>query len=238
MAGSYESILEQIISIVFPQRCVHCGAYGESLCPGCRPLLKPIGPGRCRICGKPTLEPVPDCPECRHRRLHFRAAAAAFRYEGPARSIVRALKYDGRRRLAETMAELSHEQAKLTLSGEAATLTYVPMHASKRFSRGYNQARLYARALSRRLELPLEGLLVKRIPTPPQNRLNFNERGKNLSNSFALPRGCGCETGKVLLIDDVFTTGATVSECAGLLKKSLEVDVDVWTFARTVKNWS
>jgi predicted amidophosphoribosyltransferase len=110
------------------------------------------------------------------------------------------------------------------------------MHHSKKFSRGYNQAQLYARAISRRLELPLAEMLTKQFSTVPQNRLNFDDRGNNLNNSFKVLRGCGCNTEKVLLIDDVFTTGATVSACSHILKSNLGVDVDVWTFARTVKN--
>jgi ComF family protein len=236
MAESKESIFSQLLSIFFPQRCAHCRAYGEALCPECRAGLMPIGPRSCRRCGKPSLYDVPDCPECRHRHLHFRSAAAAFRYEGSARSLVHGLKYSGQRRLAMLMADLSVAEPQLTEKSQGVTLTYVPMHSSKKFSRGYNQAQIYARAISSRLQLPLTELLVKRNPTLPQNRLNFDDRGKNLNDSFIVSRGCRCNTGKVLLIDDVFTTGATVSECARVLKRDLEVEVDVWTFARTVKN--
>jgi ComF family protein len=236
MADSRESILTQLLSIFFPHRCAHCQAYGEELCPECRALLKPIGPYRCRRCGKPCLYDVPDCPECRHRRLYFSSALAAFCYQGSARSLVHGLKYSGLRRLAGLMADLSVTDPQLTDKDRGVTLTYVPMHHSKKFSRGYNQAQLYARAISDRLDLPLTPMLLKQSPTIPQNRLNFGDRGKNLNNSFTVHRGCECKTEKVLLIDDVFTTGATVSECARVLTHKLEVDVDVWTFARTVKD--
>ena len=236
MAIPGASLWTQLLSVFFPQRCVHCGVYGEPLCPGCRGQLKPLGPKICRRCGKPSLHDVSDCPECRRRRLYFGSATAAFSYGGPARSLVHGLKYRGLSRLAPLMADLSARDPRLTeLNGEV-TLTYVPMHRSKQFSRGYNQAQLYARALARRLELPLAELLVKLTPTTPQNRLNFIDRGKNLSNSFAIHGGYTCKTGRVLLIDDVFTTGATVSECSRILTSRLEVEVDVWTFARTVKD--
>lgn len=238
MAISGEGIFSQLLSLLFPSRCAHCGACGEELCASCREELQPIGPRSCRRCGKPCLYDVPDCRECRGRRLHFRSAAAAFRFEGPARSLVHKLKYSGRRRLAGLMADASSVHpalSGLTDCPAGVTLTYVPIHASKEFSRGFNQAELYARALSRRLGLPLEALLAKRFPTASQNRLNFSERGKNPSNSFALKGEAGSRTGRVVLIDDVFTTGATVSECARVLTYQLGVDVDVWTFARTVK---
>ena len=236
MANAKESIISQLVSIFFPQHCAHCRGYGEELCPGCRGQLKPIGPKRCRRCGKPSLYDVPDCPECRGRPLHYHSAAAAYRFEGPARSAVHRLKYSRRRRLSGLMAELTGQNPGLTEITRGTTLTYVPAHGSKSFSRGYNQAELYARALSRQLKLPLAGLLIKKFPTIPQNRLNFFERGKNLSNSFDMKRGADCETGRVVLIDDVYTTGATASECARVLRGNMGVDVDVWTFARTVKD--
>ena len=236
MAYSEESILSSIISILFPLRCAHCGCYGARLCPECDGKLKPIGPRRCRRCGKPSLYDVPECPECRGRCLYFRSAGAAFRYDGPARSLVHRLKYSGQHRTAGLMAELTQDHPDLTENREGVTLTYVPVHGSKSFSRGYNQAELYARALSRRLELPLTGFLAKKFPTAPQNRLNFSDRGKNLNNSIVFRGGADCHTGRVVLIDDVFTTGSTVSECARVLTDSMGVEVDVWTFARTVKN--
>lgn len=236
MAISEAGILSGILSLLFPLRCAHCRGHGEELCPACRGRLKPIGPERCRRCGKPSLYDVPECPECRGRRLYFGAAGAAFAFEGPARSLVHGLKYSGQRRLAELMADLTVVSPELIEKCRGATLGYVPICRSRKFSRGYNQAELYARALSRRLGIPLGEMLVKSRPTVPQNRLNFTERGKNLSDSFTARAGYRQETAKVLLIDDVFTTGATVSECARVLTSNLGVVVDVWTFARTVKN--
>ncbi len=135
------------------------------------------------------------------------------------------------------MADLSCNNGGLTSPGEAFTLTYVPLHRSKLLSRGYNQAGLFARALSRRLGLPLQDLLCKQYPTLAQNQLGFDERRLNLEGGFALKRGMRprIRGGRVLLVDDVYTTGSTVSECARVLKEGLAVDVDVFTFARTVR---
>ena len=160
---------------------------------------------------------------------------AAFCFQGPARSLVHALKYRGQRRLAAFMAALPQDPACLTAAGTAVTLTYVPLHRSKLISRGYNQAELYARAISRRWRLPVKDLLLKRIPTQAQNRLGLDERGRNLAGSFGLRRMTGTVTGRVILVDDVFTTGSTATACARVLREGLDVEVDVWTFARTVK---
>ena len=228
-------VLDNILSILFPIRCVHCGASGNWLCGGCAAALNPVGRHRCRRCGNPAAGDVPECRECLGLPLKFDNAGAAFVYEGPARSLVHRLKYSGQRRLAGTMADLSCRHADLTGMGKEVTLTYVPQHKSKLLSRGYNQAGIYARSLARRLDLPLSDLLCKQNPTLSQNRLNQDERKVNLQGSIMLRKGARCKSSRVLLVDDVYTTGATASECAGVLHDGLGVDVRVWTFARTVR---
>ncbi len=227
--------LGNLLSLVFPLRCVHCGRAGERLCAACRGKLEVPGPRLCRRCGRPTLYAVAECRECRGRRLAFTSAAAAFTYNGPARSLVHALKYSGQRRLAELMAELTLERHDLTGICKGATLSHVPMHRSRQASRGFNQAELYARALARRLEVPCRGLLSRRRPTLPQERLDLSQRKRNPRGSFEVPAGPRLR-GPVVLVDDVYTTGSTASACASALRAALGVEVRVWTFARTVRH--
>ncbi|MHB8858593.1 MAG: double zinc ribbon domain-containing protein [Thermoleophilia bacterium] len=268
-----------MVSVFFPLRCVHCGRTGAWLCPECASALTPVTRVSCGRCGRParqaagasrpaapatrptapssSLAPPPDgysCPECRGRDIHFKSARAAFAFEGPARSLVHRLKYSGHRRLADFMAELACNQAGLTHPAKAVTLTYVPLHSSKLVSRGYNQAGLFARALSRRLNLPLQDLLCKQHLTQPQNQLGYEERRLNPQGSVALRPDAGrrlrperagrvrsgrgrepAPPARIVLVDDVYTTGSTVSECARVLSGGLGAEVDVWTFARTVK---
>jgi competence protein ComFC len=245
MANQQEDVLSTLLSLFFPLRCVHCGSRGARLCAACEAGLKSLGPHTCSRCGKPCLYGVGECNECRGRRLDFEGAAAAYAYQGPARSLVRTLKYSGQRRLAELMAELTLEQpaaeAGLTQICKAATLTYVPLYKPKQASRGYNQACLYARALARKLRLPCRELLIKKHPTLPQNQLNFSQRRNNLAGSFAVNKkycSQGRQEERVVLVDDVYTTGSTATECARVLKQGLGADVHVWTFARTVRRWS
>ncbi len=239
-------LISDLVSVFFPLRCVHCGRPGAWLCPECASSLAPVGKVSCGRCGRPASKAGQqtarhNCPECRGRDIHFKSARAAFAYEGPARSLVHRLKYSGHRRLADFMAELACNQAGLTRPVKAVTLAYVPLHRSKLVSRGYNQAGLFARALSRRLDLPLQDLLCKQHLTQPQNQLGYDRRRQNPEGSVALRRDAGKRlgrgrAGRILLIDDVYTTGSTVSECARVLSEGLGTDVDVWTFARTVKN--
>lgn len=231
-------MFSELLSVLFPLRCIHCGRGGEWLCPECAALLRPSGPHFCCRCGRPSLSRTADCPECRGRELHFKTARAAYYFEGPARSLVHRLKYSGQRRLASYMAEIACNQAGLTSPDKAVTLTYVPLHSAKLLNRGYNQAGLFARALSRRLDLPLQDLLCKQHPTLAQNRLGFEERRQNLEGSITLRRGASLESGqsgRLVLVDDVYTTGSTASECARVLTEELGAEVEVWTFARTAK---
>jgi len=180
------------------------------------------------------------CIECEGRELHFRSARAAYAFDGPARSLVHRLKYSGQRQLAAYMAELACNQADLTTPAKVVTLTYVPQHSSRLLSRGYNQAGLYARALSRRLGMPLQDLLCKNHPTSAQKQLGSVGRRSNLEGSITLGKGIRLKpaTDSLLLVDDVYTTGSTASECARVLKEGLGVEVDVQAFARTVKRFS
>jgi len=245
-------LIDSLLSVLFPLRCVHCGRPGGWLCHDCAAGLKPLGPNVCPVCGRPCSDytaisrPLadPGCPECGGRRLHFQRARAAFAFEGPARSLVHRLKYSGHRRLAHFMVEIACKQTYfilnepgLTGSAKAVTLTYVPLHSSKLVSRGYNQAGLLARALSRRFGLPARDLLSKQHPTPSQNRLGIDERRQNLAGSFLLKPGARKRPapGRILLVDDVYTTGSTTAECSRVLTEGLGAEVQVWTFARTVK---
>lgn len=232
-------MLSGLLATVFPWRCVHCGRGGERFCPACAGALEVAGPACCRRCGRPGIRETSGCPECRGRRLWFGSARAAFRYEGPARSLVHALKYCGLRRLAVDMAALTLTHAAgLTGYLEGATLTYVPLHESRRLNRGYNQAGLYARALSQELGGAVGDFLIKKRPTVPQNQLDLKGRTGNLKGSIVLRPGRHPRSSRLVLVDDVYTTGSTVSECARVLKQGLGVDVDVLVFARTVRSQS
>lgn len=123
----------------------------------------------------------------------------------------------------------------LTAYLKGATLTYVPLHRSKQLGRGFNQAGLYAGALSQRLGLKMGDYLLKKRPTVSQNQLGSSARMTNLAGSFALRPGSRFSGGRLVLVDDVYTTGATASECARVLKEGFGAEVAVLTFARALK---
>lgn len=185
----------------------------------------------CGRCGAPTLWPVEQCRECAGRRLAFRRARAAVAYTGAARDLVAAWKEHGLRRAGDLAADLVAER----LAAPAAdVITSIPPDPSRLLVRGHHPAERLARGLAARWSLPHAALLVRAGATPSsrQTGLARADRLKNARGAFvavaATPR---C----VLLVDDVYTTGATVSAAATALRRAGAREVDVVTFARTVR---
>lgn len=136
------------------------------------------------------------------------------------------------------MAEWTLGQTGVEGFLEGATLVPVPMHRGRQLERGYNQAELYARALADLSGSGYEERLVRARVTDPQNRLDITSRRENPAGSIALRDGSRPPGRRVVVVDDVYTTGSTASECARVLVQEAGAEVDVWTFARTVKRWS
>lgn len=232
-----------LLDWLYPPRCLGCGkslfpCHAAFLCPECEGALRPIGDNACRCCGQPLgahASPVKGCGHCRPAELAFTRAAAAVVYrEGPAAALVRAFKFAGARRLARPLAALTAPAARRLLAGERVDfVTPVPLHPEREEARGYSQSALLARELARLLALPLrEGVVVRTRNTPEQARLAPAERRRNLLGAFAPAPGAAAPGARVLLVDDVLTTGATASECARALRAAGAARVFVAVFAR------
>ncbi len=247
-----------LIGLFFPRRCVVCGAVGTWLCTSCGQRLTPLAGPRCRRCGRPLEEPARSCIECRGRDLAFVSAAAAFAYQGPARTLVAACKFRRLRELAEEMAALAAPRfAQLVTSVSQAApfalLTWVPTTAQRLRERGFDQAALLAGALAARAELPVAPLLIRSRAAGEQSRLGRAARAGNVRGAFtcthpapsrpASSRSLGATSGidlrqkRVLIIDDVYTTGETLNQCARALSGA-GYEAHVFTFARTVRGHS
>lgn len=179
------------------------------------------------------------CEECVTRRLAFSSARSAYEYEGVAKALVTELKYKGVRALAAVMAEVAAEQFALLVEelGQAV-VTWVPVDSTTKRVRGYNQAELLARELAARAGGgPVIALARKIRRTPHQQGLGREQRSRNLAGAFApvslvppdLPSGVG-----VILVDDVYTTGATASAVAAVIEAHYQAKVHVFTFARAL----
>jgi ComF family protein len=184
----------------------------------------------CELCGAPTLWPVARCRECTGRRLAFESARAAVAYSGPVKPLVAAWKEHGLRRA-------SHLAAALVVGAvprpSADAIAFVPPDVDRVLRRGTHPAEQLARALADRWELPLSPLLRRRTGATRarQAALSRERRLQNVRNAFVADRA----PARVVLVDDVYTTGATVASAAAALRRAGAGEIEVVTFARTVR---
>ncbi|MCL5291646.1 MAG: ComF family protein [Actinobacteria bacterium] len=225
------AMVDALASFVFPEICFVCGRLSRKpICADCLNSFPLITGPKCARCGKPTALAVPECRECRGRGFKFVTAEAAGRYDGSLKEAIHILKYCNGKRLSRQMAELVTSGIDERLMS-ADVLTFVPMTRGKEAKRGYNQAELLASDIGSLLGRKALPLLLRNRAFKPQSELSFDERRRNVRNAFEAVRPV---RGRVLLIDDVYTTGSTVSECARALKRAGAVEVMVATVARTV----
>jgi predicted amidophosphoribosyltransferase len=216
-----------LVDLLFPARCLGCGRQADLLCSRCRSSLRALSGPCCALCGAPTAWPVERCSECSGRRLAFASARAAVEYSGPARSLVHGWKERGLRRAATLAADLI---VSLVEAPTVDVVTPVPPDAERLLRRGHHPPERLARELARRWELPVSALLVRPRLSPRQTGLRLVERRRNVVGAFAARAAV---PPAVLLVDDVYTTGATVSAAAAALRVGGARTVRVLTFART-----
>jgi len=219
------------LDLVFPPRCAVCGRGGSFLCEPCTEALPRALPPRCPLCWQ-LLRPPAACQDCGGHLPAFAGVRAPFSFEGPVRELVHALKYKHFRALAEPMAVLMARCLEEE-SIPADTLVPVPLHPLRRRLRGYDQSALLARELGKLTGLPVvETALARRRATPPLARgLGAAERRDKVQGAFAV-RADALAGRRLLLIDDVTTTGATLDACARALRDAGASSVWGLTFAR------
>jgi len=219
----------RFLDLILPRRCVACGGGEALVCDGCRGRLRRLDGTLCARCGAPTAWPVARCRECAGRRLSFASARAGVAYEGPARPLVAGWKDRGLRPLAREFACLVTE---VVPRPPVEALTFVPGDPERSLKRAQNPAKALARELAALWDLPVAALLSRREPARPQRGLSRAERRRNVRGSFTVVTR---PPTRVALVDDVYTTGATVSAAATELRRSGARSVHVVTFARTVR---
>jgi ComF family protein len=211
---------------VFPRSCAGCRDGPWPFCDLCRASLEPLVPPWCTRCGAPSLHTVSACHDCPPPPIA--SVRAAFRYEGAAREAVLRLKFSGWRDVAAAFAKAIAACDGLPT---ADVITWVPLGRRRLADRGYDQARALAGSLGRELGLPVARLLRRTTATTPQARRSGIERRAAVRGAFSATRR---PPDRVLLIDDVFTTGATAASCAGALSVAGAGTIHVVVAARAV----
>jgi ComF family protein len=245
-----------LFSVLFPSDCRICGlpllnVSRLPVCPDCLDKIFPVDGRVCSICGERVLSSYAladddgwvRCPVCRRIERPFERAVAFGSYDGGLRELVHLLKFNGvrpagrvlGRMLAAALAGLEPEFGQ-----EAVLVIPVPLFKGKRRQRGFNQAEVIARAAlkiqgaNRRLQL-LSGVLLRTRDTHSQIGLTSHQRRENLRGAFKVARAAEVNGREVVLVDDVYTTGTTATECSRVLRRAGASKVWVATAARTMK---
>ena len=236
-------LVDAILNWIYPVDCIACGGPATdrrlpSVCRSCWSSIHPIEDPVCPRCGRPfdsslalTHSPGHLCGPCREQPPSFDQALSPYRYEGVLEQLIRLYKYRRRATMARPLGDLA-----LVWMDRLPTVDLVmpvPLHPSRLREREFNQALLLANRIARRLDLPLSYEHLLRVrETRPQTELDRTERAANVRRAFAVRRPAFLEGRRVLLVDDVFTTGATVNECAKSLRRAGVASVWVLTLAR------
>ena len=233
--------IREIADLFFPRACIGCGGPPDAgfkyLCWDCLAETEWLQPPMCSRCGEPVagrIDHTYECYLCGLVKRHFDLARSASRYDGVVAEAMQTFKYSHSIWMADDLAffllacvEVHYEV------GDFDGLVPVPLHATRRRARGFNQAEVLAQRLGRLLDKPvLRGVLRRIRHTPSQTNLTARQRTSNVKDAFSTRKNHRLQGQKLLLLDDIMTTGATVNECALMLKRGGADRVDVVTVAR------
>ena len=226
------------LDFLLPPRCVLCGQPSGSvcICTPCRTDLPWLGP-HCLRCGLPLGSPRDKiCGACIQSTPPFFRTVCPLRYEFPVNRLVQAFKFKRQLAAGRVLSHLICEHVSIGNLSRPDTLIPVPLHHWRLLSRGFNQAYELSTYAGRILDIPVvAGALRRRRKTLAQSGLSRKQRRKNLKGAFYW-HGSGKPGAHVALIDDVMTTGTTVTECARVLRRAGAKRVDVWVAARALHN--
>jgi ComF family protein len=215
-----------LLGLLFPRRCPICHEIveerGQRSCEICRTKLTYVREPSCRKCGKPLLSEEREyCQDCVRKKHTFRQGRAPLVYDALMRRSIAGFKYSGRREYAAFYAEeILKRCVREMLLWQAEALIPIPLHPSRRRKRGYNQAALLARELSKRCGIPTDEHLLYRVKkTKAQKELNDQERQTNLQHAFSVRKG-EIPYQTVILVDDIYTTGSTIDAACAVLKEN------------------
>jgi competence protein ComFC len=230
------------LGLLYPEICQLCGQDRAGpddsyICQRCRDKVRHVEPPFCERCGFPFEGAITtpfECSKCRDADWQFSYARSAVIARDPILELIHRYKYQQALWFEPFLAQLLVERAKAELSAWNCIVP-VPLHPTKKREREFNQAERLARRLSEATGLPLKTRWIRRpIHTRTQTLLSREERLQNVRRAFAPRRGVRLNGERVVLVDDVFTTGATTGACARVLREMGAAEVCVWTLARGI----
>ena len=232
-----KSIFKTFLDIVLPPVCYVCGESCSSkygLCDGCLQKISPIIPPFCSKCGRRIRKEEKTCVECTKKTSYVKKAWACCYYKDTIKDCVHLFKYNGYLGLVDIFKDLMNDFAiKHDVLKGIDLIVPIPIYSAKKRERTYNHAEILARNLSKRLSVPIDTRNLKKIKwTRSQSELDKKKRFENVNDTFlAIDKGTFLDK-NVLLVDDVYTTGATINECAKILLLSGAKNVFSLTLAR------
>jgi ComF family protein len=219
-------LLEAVAEFCYPSRCAKCDTGFEGtgpLCPACSGDLQQLeAQPACRLCAMPLAHHDGDCPYCLGKGApHYEKIQRLAIYREPLKETIHQMKYAGRWSLAEELADRLCQQRHVRQHlAEVDVIVPVPLHWRRQLSRGYNQSEVLARRVGRQMHIGLARPVVRIRDTPTQTQLSREQRQQNLKGALALVDGKHVEGRRVLVVDDVMTTGATLQSIARVLQEA------------------
>jgi ComF family protein len=230
-----------LVDGILPPQCLACGTVvdePDALCGQCWAAMTFFAPPWCTVCGLPFPHPMGEgavCADCARERVSWDRARAVMRYDKHSRRLVLALKHADRTHLAKALGGWMRRAGGEILDG-VDFIVPVPLHWTRLFARRYNQAGLLAHAIHAAGGPPVApDWLIRRRRTPSQGRLGALARARNVRGAFALRPGHSVAGKRLVIVDDVLTTGATAEECARVLRRRGAEFIGVLTLARALR---
>ena len=217
--------LSKILDILYPRICPICNEIvsqkGADICRSCERKLTYVGDSYCMRCGKPVADEAEFCSDCMRIGHEYDEGCAALVYDEYMSKSIYRFKYNGKKEFAEFYGRVMYERLHRMIDAwDVCAIIPVPMHKDKLRKRGYNQAALIAKELSARTKIPLyEDVVSRKHATAALKNMGAKERQNNLKKAFIVDRNV-VKLDSVLIIDDIYTTGATVDAMARVLKDS------------------
>src|SRR5215218_3967949 len=229
MPDTSQTYLAALADLFYPERCVGCERRASDvLCRTCFEALPSVGNPVCGRCGLPTAFATFVCEGCKNVDFGFASARAPLKYDGVGKKIVHALKYRGYKRVVGRLAAPLMLQVLDNTRFDA--VVPVPLHRSRLRKRGFNQAELLARVVAEQMKATVSDTLEVVRSTRDQVELSAAQRRANVAGAYSATKPL---RGKILLVDDVFTTGATMSACAASLVQAGAKEVHALSLCRT-----